>query len=345
MSSLQWQNSLVRLVVSDRPGWYFLSIRVNRWIIRAIQVSPPALLPWGDGKDNTRDMPTNVEVSFQIPIGHAFSLAGITNPGIDPAGWPKWAELAVFHENHFEAPGQNEPVEQEVVAPQSTTPIPPRPCKGSQLRLRQAVNERAAEFEAAIICNSVSLSSFGPEKIIWKSPLATEQYAEYQDDVLDHLGLQKHQQSLRQFWPPYGPVWDGLAVLQGPENRTGVLLVEAKAHPEEAVTTCGATAITSLSKIHQAFARTQGYMGIEPRDWTKPYYQLANRLAFLYFFNVILNVPTWLVLGNFVDDVSHKPTPITAWRGYQPQMFRELGIHPECRMLDRLITVHSPCHA
>jgi hypothetical protein len=95
--------------------------------------------------------------------------------------------------------------------------------------------------------------------------------------------------------------------------------------------------------IQQAFARTQAFMGIGPRDWTKPYYQLANRLAFLYLFNVVLEVPTWLILGNFVNDQSYKPTPLSAWRAHQRQMFRELGIIPECRMLDRIVSVHLDC--
>lgn len=351
MSSLQWQNSLVRLVVSDRPGWFHLSVRKNSWKFRKIQISPPALVPvaesWGSGQDTLDQiirLPDTVSVAVQIPIGYAFTLAEMTYPGIDSATWPQWARLAEFHENHYEAPDQNEPV--EAVSEQAVAkPTIAAPCKGSQYCIRQFVNDRPDELNDLIVCCGTSFATFGPTEIGWKSPLAAENYLEYQDDFLNALGLSQHQPKLQEFWPAYGPVWDGLAVVRGADAQSGVLLLEAKGYPEEALSTCGAKAVTSLSKIRQAIARTQAYMGVEPRDWLTPYYQLANRLAYLYFFNEVLRVPTWLVLANFVNDRTHKPTSLSTWRAYQPQMFRALGLTTKSRSLDRVISIFPSCDA
>src|SRR5919108_6092154 len=64
----------------------------------------------------------------------------------------------------------------------------------------------------------------------WISPLAREDYREYRDDFLSVLGLAQYYRALRDFWPLWGPQWDGLALLSGKAD-TGVLLIEAKAHP------------------------------------------------------------------------------------------------------------------
>ena len=85
--------------------------------------------------------------------------------------------------------------------------------------------------------------------------------------------------------------------------------------------------------------RVQKHMGTLPSDWLDGSYQLANRIAFLYFLNEVVRVPTWLALVSFVNDQSHKPTSLPDWRLHQQSLFRGLGIHPGCQLLDRIITL------
>lgn len=88
-----------------------------------------------------------------------------------------------------------------------------------------------------------------------------------------------------EFWPQRGNVqnWDAVARLKYPD-RDEWALVEAKANVEELRSASGAKHPGSVSKIKLALDETKRAMGVNPeRDWTQPYYQYANRLAFLHF--------------------------------------------------------------
>lgn len=136
---------------------------------------------------------------------------------------------------------------------------------------------------------------------------------------------------------PNGMVWQQLAL-----GERGVLLIEAKAHPAETKSDSKASYQKSKELISQSFARVQGFMGIEPLDWSKDFYQLANRIAHLYFFNEILRKPTWLVLVNFINDLSYKPTTLKEWVKHYNNLFAQMGIHHNCRLMDRVIMVYPP---
>jgi hypothetical protein len=89
----------------------------------------------------------------------------------------------------------------------------------------------------------------------------------------------------RELWPQRGSVqnWDAVAWLQYPDHRE-CLLLEAKANVEELRSASGAKHAGSVSKIKRALDETKRAMGVDPaRDWNQPYYQYANRLAFLHF--------------------------------------------------------------
>ena len=120
----------------------------------------------------------------------------------------------------------------------------------------------------------------------------------------------------------------------------GVILVEAKAHPAEMESSCGAENPKSIEAIDRALALVQDHMRVAKRDWKTRYYQLANRLAFLYFLNNVVKVPTWLALLNFVGDTSHRPTTITAWADHYRQVFDWLGAESDSPLLDRMILLY-----
>jgi hypothetical protein len=218
-----------------------------------------------------------------------------------------------------------------------TTMVGPA-LKGSRSCLQRALDLDRDGLSEQILVASSALLAFNPMRVVWESPLASDDYREHRDDFLRVLGLARHEAGLRAFWPSQGPQWDGLALLPTP-STTGVLLVEAKAHPGETRSSCGATAPESRQKIAAAFDQVQSHMGVPTGDWMSGHYQLANRLAYLYFLNEVAEVPAFLALVNFVDDASYRPTRLAEWRLHYQQLFADMGLRDGCRMLDRIITV------
>jgi hypothetical protein len=211
--------------------------------------------------------------------------------------------------------------------------------QGSRLCLQRHVDVAPDALSARIVTASPTLLVFAPTAVKWVSPLKADDYLEYRDDFLDALGLFQHGVALRDFWPSGGPQWDGLATVENARREMGVLLLEAKAHIEEMASDCGAKAPESVAKIDKALAATQRHLGISGRDWKRGYYQLANRLAFLYFLNVVVRVPTWLVLVNFVDDMTHRPTSLAEWQAHYGQAFNSMGLRPASPLIERIVTV------
>ena len=88
-------------------------------------------------------------------------------------------------------------------------------------------------------------------------------------------------------------VWDGLAVLK--DDNKHLFLIEAKAHLQETNSEMLAGNPQSIRKIASTLSAVKKYMGVpDSKNWQKPYYQFCNRLAFLYFFHVLLKHPTSL---------------------------------------------------
>ncbi len=213
--------------------------------------------------------------------------------------------------------------------------------KGSKFQLQRIVAERGNEFGDLLLNSSVSLLASGGTSVEWRSPIKEDSkgaYYEYRDDFLTALDLARHTPSLREFWPKNGPQWDGLGIVTG-GSGPGYLLVEAKAHPDETKSHSGATAKESVDQVAASVRRTQEFMGVEPADWTRDHYQLANRLCLLYFMNEIAHEPTWLLLVNFVNDTSHKPTTAREWVSHYGGLFRRMRIGPNARLLDRVVMV------
>ena len=86
----------------------------------------------------------------------------------------------------------------------------------------------------------------------------------------------------KQFWPQRGTAmnWDGVFTI----NDTW-FFVEAKAHEEESYQKCSASSEASKAIINESFRKTIDWLHATPQTkWIDSNcYQLANRLAFLYF--------------------------------------------------------------
>ncbi|MGH4139449.1 hypothetical protein [Clostridium sp.] len=225
--------------------------------------------------------------------------------------------------------------------------------QGSRLYLQEYIVNAKEKLSELIIAASPSLLSFigSKSEIEWKSPLkkpeklGKEEFYEYRDDFLevfyldDEVNLSKAKEKLREFWPKNGPQWDGLAIVNDIKGQKGLLLVEAKAHIDETKSDIKAVSTESIDKIKKAITVTQECYGIETTDWTKHYYQLGNRLAFLYFMNEVLNIPTWFVLINFTEG-DYKTTGIEKWLGHYHRIYGAMGIkHNNYKLLSNMIQI------
>lgn len=194
--------------------------------------------------------------------------------------------------------------------------------KGSQMWLQRLVNEAPHEINRTILQSCPSIRATDIE---WISPLERHGYVEYRDNAaFENLGVSPAHRPLQDFWPPRGPVWDGLA-------RTGdgeILLIEAKAHIAEAVSPPSRATPASRAKIEAALAELKTYLGGNPDvDWSGTFYQVTNRLAFLYYLRVLNDIPAHLVFLYFVGDAEMKgPGSVDEWHGAIALLESFLGI-------------------
>ena len=125
-------------------------------------------------------------------------------------------------------------------------PRRPRPpeAKRSEHWLRVMVRDYQDVLDTAFA------DAFGWHSVVidWRSPRQDDDYAEYYDQsFLDRLGVNEMAMPLYKFWPKSGPRWDGLA-------RTAdgkLILVEAKAHIDEAVDYHSKASPKALGKIQE----------------------------------------------------------------------------------------------
>ena len=163
------------------------------------------------------------------------------------------------------------------------------------------------------------------ETIEWRSPVKSDQYAEYYDDAfVERLGIGQLSTPLGEFWPRGGPRWDGLA-----RTSSGkFLLVEAKAYIEECVDSGSKAGDASRDKIRQALDQSKlAYGARADANWEAPFYQYANRLAHLHFLVSENLIDAYLVFMYFAN-ASDVPSPCTSeqWEGARRLTQKCLGL-------------------
>ena len=221
-----------------------------------------------------------------------------------------------------------------------------RAWKGSQFHLQNLVNDHQEYLSCLILSTSASLREFAAKHPQWVSPLKKDDYCEYQDEqFLKKVGSREHWGKLKDFWPSGGPVWDALATIEGKNGAKGVILLEAKSHEEELKGVgCKAKNDETAAKIEDTLDAVKQALGVKPdADWLGKYYQYANRIAHLYFLNIIAQVPTWLVFLYFVGDTQQEgPLTVAGWKTALGEAKRELAL-PEHHLLnDRITDVFAP---
>jgi hypothetical protein len=164
----------------------------------------------------------------------------------------------------------------------------------------------------------------GNETIIWYSPLESEKFKEYKDEeFLMKLGVNPREVKLSDFWPKSGPRWDALA-----KSSSGKLfLVEAKSHITELISDFKGSSQSSIDKITKSLDATKKRFGVKASyDWTKTFYQYANRLANVYFLREN-GFEAWLVNVYFSNDEEMEgPRTADEWKGAIRLLHRCLGI-------------------
>src|SRR5262249_33913304 len=142
--------------------------------------------------------------------------------------------------------------------------------------------------------------------------------------ALDRLAVTLTRRKLSNFWPARGPVWDALARTSSGE----VILVEAKAHIPELVSEGTDAGPDSLEKINRAFDEMHaGIASGKRKDLEGPFYQYANRLAFLYLLRHQNDVNAHLVHVFFVNATEMQgPSDSAEWKGALTLLRASLGL-------------------
>ena len=204
-----------------------------------------------------------------------------------------------------------------------------RATRGSQRWLQDLVNNCPELLDAAIHRETSEISA----PIRWFSPLAGDDFSEYQDDAfLERLGVRLDCDPLDAFWPSMGPHWDAL----GKTDSGQIILLEAKAHTEEAGSSCEATNERSLALIRKSFKSVKAYVGAPASaNWMEKFYQYANRLAHLYLLRTLNGIPAFLVNLYFLnaDEMASSstviPKTVAEWEDAIAQQERFLGVPPQ----------------
>ena len=200
--------------------------------------------------------------------------------------------------------------------------IQPKGKKGSLKWIQHIVNKDADVLDKSI---KSFIGAGKKQKIEWLSPKADDDYAEYRDRAfLDLLRIKLSKTKLKDFWPARGPQWDAL----GGIGNEIYLLVEAKAHVSEIISSSQAKSPISKTLIKKSLDKTRKYLGLKPQlDLTQGFYQYANRLAHLYLLRVLNDIPAYIIFVYFINDHTHIPTSKAEWTGALQLMHSYLGNH------------------
>lgn len=193
--------------------------------------------------------------------------------------------------------------------------------KGSQKRMQRLVNEMPDLLNLQIR-EKLNLSE--EEDIQWLSPLKDDDYAEYRDQAfINLLGVELKKVPLADFWPKGGPQWDAL----GKSDSGKLFLVEAKSHISELSSSIGAKDENSVRRIRRSLEETKDFLNLNVEvDWSRGFYQYANRLAHLYLLRQN-DLPAYLVFVYFLNDSEMAgPATIDQWKGAIELLHAYLGI-------------------
>ena len=158
-------------------------------------------------------------------------------------------------------------------------------------------------------------------EIDWRSPLISDHYAVYRDqEFIDRLESSRYltrplqvRRQLAEFWPRFGPQWDGLGVT----DKGQTLLVEAKAHIPEMVTApTQARGESAIQLVQKSLKEAKAFVNSKTQvDWSTSFYQYANRLAHLYWLREVNGQDAYLInLFLLNDEEMNGPRSVEEWQ-------------------------------
>lgn len=189
--------------------------------------------------------------------------------------------------------------------------------KGSKFWMQYFVDAK----NVGLLNDKIHKEDSSINELVWLSPLESKDYSELRTvDIPTIMPIDIA------FWPHQGPWWDAVATF----GNDGILLVEAKANRKEILSQCKSTKADNIRLIKSALQATQIALMPEQandeermRIWFSKYYQLANRLAFLYHLSK-KGKNIRLLLLNFVNDTSHIPTMEDDWHSLYKKVWMEM---------------------
>lgn len=228
---------------------------------------------------------------------------------------------------------------------------PPEP-KGSRLRIFQWVQQHREQLELELCRQVPSLGEFVMEpgsSIKWIAPDSSGKEIR---EGLWRLVLPGPSPQEDGFWPAGGPVWDAAGLVGGHgDSGVGVVLVEAKAHAAELVSPRMTPSSYEVDQQRRsALDEAKLAFGVDPSvPWTLTYYQLANRLTFLYYLRMRRRQPAWLINLYFSGDSFRSggqdivgPKDSNGWRDAIAESKRALGLKPGHQLSEYVADVFLP---
>ena len=204
--------------------------------------------------------------------------------------------------------------------------VQPEGTRGSLMWLQRAIETR----RDLLLPPRVS-------EIEWRSPLRSDEFAEYRDAAfLKRLELDHLADALETFWPRRGPQWDALG-----KAGDKVFLVEAKAHVGEFLSPPSKASDASLRKIDAAFERVRTDIGAwNSTRWSEVLFQYANRIAHLWFLREN-GVDARLVFVSFINDREMDgPASEAVWAAAFDVADHALGLSPGHKLKPFIHHVH-----
>jgi hypothetical protein len=187
--------------------------------------------------------------------------------------------------------------------------------KGSLRWIQCLVNQHPAVLDSGV----------GITGIDWRSPRADDGYAEYRDEkFLERLGITLPKRSLPDFWPSGGPQWDALGRAVSGE----IILIEAKAHISELLSSPMQASDSSAELIGASLKEAAVALKASPgTDWSKRFYQYANRLAHAWFLAQTNGLPVRLAFVYFIGDADMDgPLSRREWEAALTVLHEALGL-------------------